>query len=274
MSPVDFGLQSGDYARHRPGPPPAFYDRIDAILPLAGARVLDLATGPGVLALELAERGARVVGIDLAPPQIEAARAAAAERGLSDRTGFRVARAEDTGLDGDVFDLVTAGQCWHWFDPEAALREVRRVLRPGGVLAIVAYSYLAPHSPVAAATEELVLELNPSWTMAGWTGLFPHQIDEVIRGGMVFVESFCFDVVVPFTHERWRGRMRTCNGVGSGGMSGERVVRFDEALQEMLSERFPEPLEIPHRVWCVVGREPPSGHAPPVRRRTSTSGFR
>ncbi len=256
MTPVDFGRRSGDYARHRPGPPPALYDRIDAIMPLAGTRALDLATGPGTLALELAARGAHVVGIDRAPPQIEAAGQAAEERGLNDATEFRVARAEDTGLDTDAFDLVTAGQCWHWFDPEATLGEVRRVLRPGGVLAIVAYSYLAPHSPVAAATEELVLELNPSWTMAGWTGLFPHQIDQIIRGGMAFVESFCFDFVEPFSHERWRGRMRTCNGVGSGGMPTEQVGRFDERLQEMLAERFPEPLEIPHRVWCVVGREP------------------
>lgn len=256
VTPVDFGRRSGDYARHRPGPPPAFYDRIDTFIPLHGARVLDLATGPGTLALQVADRGAHVVGIDLAPPQIEAARVAAQEAGLADRTEFRVARAEDTGLRSNAFDLVTAGQSWHWFDPEPALREVRRVLRPGGVLAIVAYSYLAAHSPVAAATEALVLELNPSWTMAGWTGLFPHQIDEVIRGGMVFVESFCFDVVVPFSHERWRGRMRTCNGVGSGGMSPEDVGRFDEALRALLSDRFPEPLEIPHRVWCVVAREP------------------
>ena len=261
MSTVDFGLRSDDYSRYRPGPPPSFYDRLDALAPLDDARVLDLATGPGTLALELAARGSRVVGVDLAPAQIEAARIAARERGLEDRTAFEVARAEETGQPAGAFDLVTAGQCWHWFDPDATLAEVRRILRPGGTLAIVAYSYLAPHSDVAAATEELVLRLNPGWTMAGWTGLFPHQIDQIIDGGLEFVESFCFDFVEPFSHARWRGRMRTCNGVGSGGMPPDEVERFDEALQALLTARFPEPLRIPHRVWCVVGRTPnsPSG---------------
>lgn len=252
MSQVDFGRHSDDYATFRPGPPPAFYDRLDSIVPLAGARALDLATGPGTLTLELARRGASVTGIDVAPEQIATAVRAAGEQHLAGRTDFRVARAESTGLEDHAFDLVTAGQSWHWFDADAALAEVRRVLRPGGVLAIVAYSYLAPHSRVATATEQLVLKLNPSWTMAGWTGLFPEQIDQVIRGGLEFVEAFCFDFDESFSHERWRGRMRTCNGVGSGGMPPELVERFDRELEEMLARDFPEPLSIPHRVWCVV----------------------
>lgn len=255
MSRVDFGRHSDDYAVFRPGPPPPFYQRLDAIAPIDGTRALDLATGPGTVALELAGRGATVTGIDVAPGQIAAATRSAAVRGLVGRADFRVARAEETGLDPDAFDLVTAGQCWHWFDADAALTEVRRVLRPGGTLAIVAYSYLAPHSPVAAATEELVLRLNPAWTMAGWTGLFPEQIDQVIRGGLDFVESFCFDFQEPFSHARWRGRMRTCNGVGSGGMSPGLVERFDRELAEMLARDYPGELSIPHRVWCVVGRQ-------------------
>lgn len=259
---VDFGRHSADYARHRPGPPPSLYERIDALAPIAGSSAVDLATGPGTIALELAGRGATVVGLDIAPAQVAAARRLADERGLAGRARFVVARAESTGLEAEAYDLVTAGQCWHWFDRDAVLAEVRRILRPGGTLAIVHYSYLAEHSPVARETEALILEMNPSWTMAGSPGVFPEEVDDVIRGGLALVEAFCYDHDEAFGHEGWRGRMRTCNGVGSGGLDDAGVRRFDEALGRLLMARYPEPLVVPHRVWCVVARKPQRGVRP------------
>ena len=256
MSEIDFGRHSEDYATYRPGLPASFYERIDAIAPIRGSRSLDLATGPGTIALELGSLGGMVVGIDVSAEQIATATRVASERNLSKNVRFEVATAEDTGLEANAFDLVTAGQCWHWFDNDAALAEALRVLRPGGVLAIVHYSYLAEHSPVARDTEELVMQFNPSWTMAGWTGIFPERIDEVIRGGFRLIEVFCYHHNEEFSHHRWRGRMRTCNGVGSGGLSAADVRRFDDALTELLRERHPEPMVVEHRVWCVVARKP------------------
>lgn len=256
MTPVDFGRHSDDYAASRPGFPALFYERLDGIVALRGARALDLGTGPGTMAFALAARGSSVMGIDASPKQIAVARRVAVERNLEAATVFEVARAEDTGLDGSSFDLVTAGQCWHWFDGAVTLREVRRLLRPGGMLAIAYYSYLARHSAVARDTEALILEFNPTWTMAGWSGVFPEHIDDVIRAGFRFVEAFCFDHDELFSHERWRGRIRTCNGVGSGGLPPAEVERFDAALTDLLADRFPDPLVVEHRVWCVVASTP------------------
>ena len=253
---IDFGRHSDDYATFRPGPPASFYERIDAIARISDSRALDLATGPGTIALELAARGSSVVGIDISADQIETARRVVKDQGLDGKALFSVARAEDTALDADSFDLATAGQCWHWFDREVAMDEVLRVLRPGGVLAIVHYSYLARHAPAARDTEKLILEFNPAWTMAGWTGLFPEEIDEVIDGGFGLVEAFSYDYDERFSHARWRGRMRTCNGVGSGGLSVSQVREFDEALATILRDRYPDPMDVRHRVWCVVARKP------------------
>lgn len=72
-STVDFGRHSDDYASFRPGPPESFYRRIESLVSLRGTRALDLATGPGTIALELAARGCSVVGIDISPEQIGAA---------------------------------------------------------------------------------------------------------------------------------------------------------------------------------------------------------
>ncbi len=256
MTNIDFGRHSDDYAAYRPGFPGSFYQRIDAIARIRESRSLDLATGPGTIALELGARGSSVVGIDISAGQITAARRIAKERNLEHRVHFAIASAENTGLDASSFDLATAGQCWHWFDSGAVMVEMQRVLRPGSVLAIAHYSYLAEHSPVAHDTEDLILEFNPSWTMAGATGTYAEQIDEVIRGGFRLVEEFCYDHDEEFSHARWRGRIRTCNGVGSGGVAPSEVLRFDDALSRLLSGRYPDPMMIQHRVWCVVASKP------------------
>ena len=256
MSKIDFGRHSEDYAAYRPGFPASFYQRIDAITRIGESRSLDLATGPGTMALELGARGSSVLGIDISAELIATAKRVSKQRNLEDKVHFRIASVENTGLVASSFDLVTAGQCWHWFDNGAVMEEVHRVLRPRGVLAIAYYSYLAGHSPVARETEELILEFNPSWTMAGSTGIFPELIEDVIHGGFRLVEAFCYDHDEEFSHARWRGRMRTCNGVGSGGLSPSEVLRFDEALSCLLSRKYPDPVVVEHRVWCVVARKP------------------
>ncbi len=258
---IDFGRRSDDYARHRPGLPDSFFDRLERHVPLAGAAVLDLGTGPGPTALALARRGARVTGVDVSPEQIEAARRSAAEQDLGGRAEFRVRPAEQTRLPAESFDLVTASQCWVWFDHDAALGEVGRVLRPGGILAVAHHCYLPQRSRIAGRTEALVLEFNPGWTMAGWDGVYPRQIDGLQQQGLRLVEQFCYDHLQPFTHESWRGRIRTCNGVGSGVMTDEQVAAFDAALAGMLRREFPrEPLLIEHRVWAVIVRKPKEPH--------------
>lgn len=256
MSDFDFGRYSEDYAEYRPGFPESFYQRLDAVAKIRGSRALDLATGPGTIALELAARGSSVVGIDVSAEQIASAQRIAKERGLEGRVDFSVANAENTGRDANAFDLVTAGQCWHWFDSVAAMREARRVLGRGGVLAIAYYSYLAEHSGVARETEDLILKFNPLWSMGGSTGMFPELVDEVIHNGLELVEQFCYHHDEAFSHARWRGRIRTCSGVGSGTLSRSDVLRFDEALDQLLSGKYPDPMSIEHRVWCVVARKP------------------
>ena len=123
------------YRRARPGYPAALLDHLDERLGgLAGRRVADLGSGTGILTADLLERGCRAWAVE---PN-EAMRRAA-ERALVDRDGFvSVARsAENTGLDAGSIELVTAAQAFHWFDLEATGRELRRILAPGGRVAVI-----------------------------------------------------------------------------------------------------------------------------------------
>ncbi len=120
------------YARYRPSYPAATVDWIVAESGVApGDRVVDIGCGTGILTRLLAERGLRVVGLD--PNQDMLAQARDTGGGAS----YVRAEAAATGLGAASVALATAAQAFHWFDLDAALAELRRVLRSGGLLAVL-----------------------------------------------------------------------------------------------------------------------------------------
>jgi SAM-dependent methyltransferase len=252
---VDFDRTAADYGAYRAGFPDEFFTRVSAMnVGLGRQRIVDLGTGTGALARGFARRGCIVTGLDPARAMLDEARRLDAEAGV--QVTYRVGRAEDTGLDGARWDVVCAGQSWHWFDRPRAGMEVRRLLVAGGALAICHMDYLPLAGNVCAATERLILEHNPSWTMAGGTGIHADWTLDATGAGFTGLETFSFDVDIPYSHEAWRGRMRSCNAIGAS-LPEPAVGDFDVALARLLAESFPtEPLGVPHRVWALIARAP------------------
>jgi SAM-dependent methyltransferase len=253
--PIDFGRTAEDYAAYRTGYPEELFSRLDAIgVGQRGHSVLDLGTGTGALARGFARRGCAVTGLDLSPALLDQARRLDATAGVS--ITYMVGRAEDTGLEAGGWDVVTAAQCWHWFERDRAAVEARRLLAPGAALVICHLDYLPLPGNVCSATEALVLEYNPRWAMAGGTGIHGEWTVEVAGAGFERIETFSFDVELPFTHDQWRGRMRTCNAIGAS-LPDATVAAFDRALGQLLAAQFPEePISVPHRSWALVARAP------------------
>lgn len=256
---VDYSSTARDYARYRAGFPEELFERLDRFgIGRAGQRILDLGTGTGDLARGLARRGADVIGIDPSADLLAVAEELDHEAGVS--VEYRVGIAEETGLPDASRDVVSAAQCWHWFDRPRAAREVRRVLAAGGSIVICQLD--RPHVPgsVGLATLELQQRHNPGFRLpygdqAGH-GIYPPWLGDLSEAGFVGLETFSFDITIPYTHEAWRGRCRASGPCG-GSMRAADVDRFDRELAALLAADYPdEPMEVPHRVWAVVGRAP------------------
>jgi SAM-dependent methyltransferase len=144
---LSFGNLAETYHRIRPPYSQALLDRAQEALELeAGARVLDLAAGTGRLTEELRRRFADVVAVE---PD---------ERMRAVHGGALSGSAEDIPLDEGSVDAVFVGEAFHWFDPEAAIPEVERVLRPRGGLAIVSTHWWETEPPLPDAALQVLSE--------------------------------------------------------------------------------------------------------------------
>lgn len=150
-----------DYVRSRPGYPAAAIDFVagEAALPPAGT-VVDAGSGTGLLARPFLERGLRVIGVEPNGPM-----RAAGARELAGFPRFRSVggRAEATGLAEETADLVTAGQAFHWFDPEAARGEFARILRRSGRIALVWNERRTEGTPFLEGYEALLERRCPEY---------------------------------------------------------------------------------------------------------------
>ena len=153
------------------------------------------------------------------------------------------------------FDLVTAGQCWHWFDGEVAASEVRRLLVKGGRVGVCGFDWLPLPDTVSGVTEALIQAHNPSWTLGGVRDPGPEVRRQLGGAGFVVMETFTFDVDVSYTADSWRRRIGASAGILD--LSAEAATAFDVQLADLLAERFPgDHLIAPHRVWALVAQSP------------------
>jgi SAM-dependent methyltransferase len=242
---IDWGKTSDDYTVYRPGPPDSFFERLRVLgVGIPGQCILDLGTGTGVMARRFAQQGSAVAGIDISAEQIAAARELASTENLE--IDFRVAAAEETPFSTASFDVVTANQCWLYFDKRKAIAEVKRLLRPGGLLVTSHFSWLPRLDNVARQTEGLVLRFNPQWTTGDWDGVIlpmPTWAEQAFS----LRAMFYYDEPIPFTRETWRGRIRACRGVGAE-LNEEEVRRFDAAHAELLAQIVPVNFTVLHRL--------------------------
>ena len=239
--PFDFGKTAADYAKYRDIYPADFYRKIlNRGLCVKGQRVLDVGTGTGVLPRNLCPFGAYWTGIDLSKEQIEMAKELS--KGMNIR--YETAPAEEAGFPDASFDVITACQCFWYFDHAKTAPAFHRLLRQNGTILLLCMAWLPLEDEIAAASEKLVLRYSPHWTGGGEV-MRPIGIPENYLQYFAPVYHVEFRLAVPFTRESWHGRMKTCRGIGAS-LNADEIAAWDKEHRKLLAEIAPEHFTVLH----------------------------
>lgn len=237
----DWGKTSADYAKFRDIYPQEFYDKIlGRGLCVEGQRVLDLGTGTGVLPRNMYRYGAKWTGTDISEEQIAQAKKLSQDMEID----YYAIPTEEIDFPENSFDVITACQCFWYFDHEKVMPILSRMLRPEGRILILYMAWLPFEDEIAGASETLVLKYSPGWSGAGET-IHPIFIPECYLDRFEFAYHLEYPLKVHFTRESWNGRMKACRGVGASLSQGE-VEEWEREHRKLLAEIAPEDFDILH----------------------------
>ncbi len=244
----DWGRTSADYAKYRDIYPKEFYDKIIARgFCVKGQKVLDIGTGTGVLPRNMCAYGASWTGADASKEQIAQAKRLSDGKGIE----YIASAAEDLDLPAGTFDVITACQCFWYFDHDRLAPKLAEMLKPNGALLILEMAWLPFEDKIAGESEALVLKYNPDWSGAGMVRhevYVPEQYKRCFK--QVFSEEY--DLFVPFTRESWNGRMKACRGVGAS-LPAELLESWEKEHLALLDRIAPPEFEILHSAaWTVL----------------------
>jgi ubiquinone/menaquinone biosynthesis C-methylase UbiE len=154
-----FSKQSAIYAKARPGYPKELFSYLASLSPMQEI-VWDCATGNGQAAISLAEYFKKVIATDASKEQLKIAQQ---HVGVE----YRIALAEESGLEDNSINLITVANAIHWFNLEKFFSEVKRVLKPGGIIAAWTYARSGVNEAVDKVMDKLAKEILLDYWPAG-----------------------------------------------------------------------------------------------------------
>jgi len=230
-----FETAAPTYALHREPYPPEFFAAVAEALELKGREALiDLGTGPGVLALGFAPYVGRILGVDPEPAMLGEARRAAANAKI--RFPVIEGRAEDVAAELGPFDLITIGRALHWMDRDATLGAFDRILAPTGRILICGSSTVPGEANPWREAFDAVMRAWGDGREGSHRNLYEHWFD-----GSRFARTADIRVahVQPITPEALVERALT-RSTSSRAVLGPRVDAFQADLLAALAPFFPE----------------------------------
>jgi len=235
-----FGSAAADYEAARPSYPAEAIDTLRVYAGLRpGCRVCDLAAGTGKLTRLLAEAGAYVIAVEPVSGMREELKAAVPSADVRDGV------AEDIPLDDGAVDLVTVAQAFHWFRFDEAVAEIRRVLAPGGSIAIL-FNERDERVPWVKAWNEAI-----EWHSRRVAQYQTTDWRKVLTGGGFHgVGYHRVEWLQPMTRELIASRVRSVSYVAELDEAGQQEY-VDRVLPLVVD--FDEPFDLPYitHVWTA-----------------------
>lgn len=237
----DWGRTSGDYAKYRDIYPQEFYDKIlQRGLCTAGQKVLDVGTGTGVLPRNMYKYGAEWTGTDISENQIATAKKLSVGMNIQ----YYTTPTEKLAFPDNSFDIITACQCFWYFDHEKVMHDFYRMLKPDGRILVLYMAWLPYEDRIAGESEKLILKYNPHWNGAGET-VHPIFIPECYKKSFEIIYREEYPLKVRFTRESWNGRLKACRGIGAS-LSETEISAWEQEHKKLLSETAPPEFDIIH----------------------------
>src|SRR5258705_3665632 len=175
-----FSNRAADYVRYRPGYPSELLDVLRKECDLRpGHFIADIGSGTAFLSELFLTNGNRVYGVE---PNSEMRQAG--EEYLAAYDGFSSIEgsAESTTLEDASVDFVTAGQAFHWFEPEKTRAEFRRILRPQGWVVAI-WNFREMETPFARAYEDILVKYGTDYTRVRDSYPQAHDVQGFFLGG-------------------------------------------------------------------------------------------
>jgi SAM-dependent methyltransferase len=241
LQPNAFAGTAEAYARFRPAYPQALLGAlVAAAAPTAPTALLDLACGPGRIALDLAPTFERVFAVDLEPEMVAVGSQEAARRGIGN-VAWSVAAAEAFDAPAGAFDLITIGEAFHRLDQRLIAQKAHVWLKPGGCLATLgAEGILAGVGPWQARAAEIARRWMARAFPKGWAMArpgaesAPEGIERVLaEAGFVDVASRVFRAQQAWTIDAIVGYFESTS-VCSRAALGEHFAGFETDLRTAL----------------------------------------
>jgi SAM-dependent methyltransferase len=245
------------YDRTRPGYPAALFEDLARLAGVGpGCRVLEVGPGTGQATVPLAERGCRIVAVELGEHL-----AAVARRRLARFPAVQVVTAafEDWPLPAEPFDLVLAATAFHWIDPAVRVAKAADALRPGGALATIATHHIAGgdlafFDEAQACYERWDPETPPGGARLPSAAEVPSSSEELDRSGRFGPAVFRrYEWERSYSTAGYRGLLLTYSGhralrpAAQAGLLDCIAALMDAGFGGRITKRYLTELRVAHR---------------------------
>ena len=236
-----FSKRAADYAKFRPSYPQELFDYLRSIAPSRQC-AWDCGTGNGQAAVGLATVFDHVIATDASEKQVANAQS-------HKIIEYRVAPAENSGIESETLDVIMVAQALHWFDLDRFYREARRVLKPNGILAASAYNLLDIESAVDEVVNRYYYEVvGPFWPperrLVEQFGDLPFAFQEIDPPKFEMTAHWNLDHLLGYL-QTWSSTQRFIAAKGSDPL---------EQIMDELRSAWGDPQQVRTVIWPLTLR--------------------